>query len=130
MMLKVTPILCRAGKMDNYAYLLQDSSTLTAAVLDASEAVPIIAECKKQNVKPQFLFNTHHHFDHVEGNLELKQLYNAKQKLLKLTVIPSGTFYGIFQKIKFYLREIHCLISVSADYLKARRNKCGILCRK
>lgn len=78
MMLKVTPILCRAGKMDNYAYLLQDSSTLTAAVLDASEAAPIIAECKKQNVKPQFLFNTHHHFDHVEGNLELKELYNAK----------------------------------------------------
>lgn len=77
-MLKVTAILCRAGKMDNYAYLLVDEDTGTAAVLDASEAEPVIDECEKQGVKPQFLFNTHHHFDHVEGNAELKHRFGAK----------------------------------------------------
>ncbi len=77
-MLKITPILCRAGKMNNYAYLLVDNDTQTAAVLDASEAAPIITECEKQNIAPQFLLNTHHHFDHVEGNPQLQKLYNCQ----------------------------------------------------
>ena len=77
-MLEVVPILCRAGQMDNYAYLLVDKSTGISAILDASEAAPIIAECQKKNVKPQFLLNTHHHFDHVEGNAELRELFGAK----------------------------------------------------
>ena len=77
-MLKITPILCRSGTMDNYAYLLVDGETKISAIIDPSEAEPIIAECKKQGVKPDFILNTHHHFDHVEGNLELKELYGAK----------------------------------------------------
>lgn len=77
-MLKVTPVLCRAGKMDNYAYLLVDEETSAAAVLDASEAEPVIAECERQGITPQFIFNTHHHFDHVEGNAEIKRRYGAK----------------------------------------------------
>ncbi len=77
-MLEVIPILCRAGQMDNYAYLLVDKNTGTAAVLDASEAEPIIEECERRKIRPQFLLNTHHHFDHVEGNAELKALFGAK----------------------------------------------------
>ena len=77
-MLKITPILCRAGTMDNYAYLLTDKATGISAVLDPSEAAPVIAECKRQNICPAYIFNTHHPFDHVEGNLELKEKYGAK----------------------------------------------------
>ena len=77
-MLEIIPILCRAGTMDNYAYLLIDKNTGTGAVLDASEAEPIVKECEKHKIKPLFLLNTHHHFDHVEGNRELKALYGAK----------------------------------------------------
>ena len=77
-MLKVTPILCRAGQMDNYAYLLEDIATKTVAVLDVSEAEPIINECEKQGVSPKFIFTTHHHFDHVEGNLIIKEKYGAE----------------------------------------------------
>lgn len=77
-MLKITPILCRAGKMDNYAYLLTDEATGVSAVLDPSEAAPVIAECERQNVRPAYIFNSHHHFDHVEGNLEVKEKYGAK----------------------------------------------------
>ncbi|MBO7556762.1 MAG: MBL fold metallo-hydrolase [Alphaproteobacteria bacterium] len=77
-MLKITPILCRPHEMDNYAYLLQDLETGASAILDASEAEPVVAECEKQNIKPDFLLVTHHHFDHVEGNLALKEKYGAK----------------------------------------------------
>ena len=77
-MLEVVPILCRAGQMDNYAYLLIDKNTGISAVLDASEAEPIINECEKRGVKPQFLLNTHHHFDHVEGNAELRERFGSK----------------------------------------------------
>lgn len=77
-MLKVTPILCRAGQMDNYAYLLEDVATKTVAVLDVSEAEPVINECEKQGVSPKFIFTTHHHFDHVEGNLIIKEKYGAE----------------------------------------------------
>lgn len=77
-MLKITPILCREGSMDNYAYLLVDQASGVSAVLDPSESMAVIAECQKQNIKPDFILNTHHHFDHVEGNLELKKLYGAK----------------------------------------------------
>lgn len=88
-MLKVTPILCRAGQMDNYAYLLQDCQTGIAAIIDPSEVAPIVEECEKQQIKPQFIFNTHHHFDHVEGNLALKQRYGAK------VVVGAADFYRI-----------------------------------
>lgn len=54
-MLKITPILCRAGKMDNYAYLLTDEATGVSAVLDPSEAAPVIAECERQNVRPAYI---------------------------------------------------------------------------
>ena len=77
-MLKVYPILCRKGYMDNYAYVLIDEKTKIAAVVDPSEASEVIKKCDELGVMPQFILNTHHHFDHVDGNIELKRKYNAK----------------------------------------------------
>lgn len=64
--------------MDNYAYIIQDQTTGTSAVIDPSEAAPVIAECEKLGITPKFILNTHHHFDHVDGNLELAEKYGAK----------------------------------------------------
>ncbi len=77
-MLKITPILCRSGKMNNYAYLLTDQASGISAVFDPSEAAPVIDECARQNICPAYILNSHHHFDHVEGNLEVKEKYGAK----------------------------------------------------
>jgi len=33
---------------------------------------------RKKKLKLNYILNTHHHFDHVGGNSELKKLYNAK----------------------------------------------------
>ena len=57
---------------DNFAYLLICPNTGEAAVIDPSEADPVRKELNRQNVKLTTIFNTHHHWDHVGGNKELK----------------------------------------------------------
>lgn len=78
MSLEVTPILCRAGHMDNYAYLIIDSDTHTSAIIDPSEAAPIIKACHAAKITPDYILNTHHHYDHTDANLELKELYHCQ----------------------------------------------------
>ena len=73
--MKVTPIPCLT---DNYAYIIDDSNYKLVGVVDPSEASPIIDFLKKQNLKLDYILNTHHHFDHIGGNVELKKIYNAK----------------------------------------------------
>ena len=63
---------------DNYAYIINDNVSKTVGVVDPSEALPVIAFLKKQNLKLNYILNTHHHYDHIGGNAELKKLYNAK----------------------------------------------------
>ena len=77
-MLKIDYVLCRAGYMDNYSYIITDSNTDISAIIDPSEVTPIIKKCEELNIKPQYILNTHHHFDHTDGNLELAKKYNAK----------------------------------------------------
>ncbi len=63
---------------DNYSYIIFNEKTLIAAVVDPSEANPIINEIKKNNLKLKYILNTHHHYDHVGGNSELKKKYKCK----------------------------------------------------
>lgn len=101
-MLKVYPVLCRAGYMDNYAYIIVDETSGTSAVIDPSEAQPVIEKCEELNIKPQFILNTHHHFDHVDGNLELAAQYGAqivcnqadmhRIKGAEIAVVPGDVF--------------------------------------
>ena len=63
---------------DNFSYLLIDEVTKSAIVVDPSESKPIIDKIESLNLKLKFIMNTHHHYDHVGGNKELKNLYDAK----------------------------------------------------
>jgi hydroxyacylglutathione hydrolase len=63
---------------DNYAYIISDNVSKTVGVVDPAEALPVIAFLKKKNLKLNYILNTHHHYDHIGGNAELKKLYNAK----------------------------------------------------
>ena len=73
--MQITPIPCLT---DNYAYIINDYNSKTIGVVDPSEAQPIISFLKRKNLKLNYILNTHHHFDHIGGNVELKKKYNAK----------------------------------------------------
>jgi len=73
--MQITPISCLT---DNYAYIINDSKSKTVGVVDPSEASPIISFLNKKKLKLNYILNTHHHFDHIGGNTELKKLYDAK----------------------------------------------------
>ena len=62
---------------DNYSYLIIDKINNTACVVDPSEAKPIINFVEKENINLKYILNTHHHFDHVGGNKDLKKKYNS-----------------------------------------------------
>ncbi|BBL75892.1 hydroxyacylglutathione hydrolase [Methylomagnum ishizawai] len=58
---------------DNYVYLLRDPATGATAVVDPAEAEPVLAALARTGWKLSHILNTHHHWDHVDGNLALKQ---------------------------------------------------------
>ena len=62
---------------DNYSYLVIDDINQTACVIDPSDAEPIIQFVENNKINLKYILNTHHHYDHVGGNLELKKKYNA-----------------------------------------------------
>ena len=72
MKIKIIPCL-----QDNYSYLIIDEVNNTACVIDPSEADPIIDYLENNKIKLKFILNTHHHYDHVGGNKELKEKYEA-----------------------------------------------------
>ena len=63
---------------DNYSYLLIDDTKNIGCVVDPGEAAPIIKYVESNNIELKYILNTHHHYDHVGGNLELKKRYNSK----------------------------------------------------
>ena len=63
---------------DNYSYLIIDEIKKIACVIDPSESRPIIDYLENNKIDLKFILNTHHHYDHVGGNSELKKRYNSK----------------------------------------------------
>ena len=63
---------------DNYSYVIIDEKYNHACVVDPSEAEPIINFVENKNIKLKFVLNTHHHYDHVGGNNDLKKKYKIK----------------------------------------------------
>ena len=73
--MKVEIISCL---QDNYSYLIIDEVNKNACVIDPGESVPIINFIEKNNINLKYILNTHHHYDHVGGNKELKKKYRSK----------------------------------------------------
>jgi hydroxyacylglutathione hydrolase len=80
--MRIVPIPCLS---DNYAYLLVCSETKEAAIVDVSEADPVLAAIEqgagtqdsrrdlsaangREDVRIVAIMSTHHHHDHVGGN--------------------------------------------------------------
>lgn len=56
---------------DNYAYFLETEDG-TTAVIDPSAADPVLAFLQQHGKPLHYILNTHHHADHVDGNLRLR----------------------------------------------------------
>ena len=74
-MLDVSIIKCLS---DNYSYLIRDKKTNLVGVVDPSEFNAVDSKISKTYKKLDFILNTHHHDDHVGGNMDLKKKYNSK----------------------------------------------------
>ena len=72
MIIEIIPCL-----QDNYSYIIIDEINNEACVIDPSEAKPIINFIDNSKVNLKYILNTHHHYDHVGGNIELKKKYNS-----------------------------------------------------
>ena len=60
-------------RTDNYIFVLHDTESNTAAVVDPADAPPVLAKLSELGAQLVTIFNTHHHNDHVGGNRELLQ---------------------------------------------------------
>jgi len=63
---------------DNYGFLIHDPATSATATIDTPEATAINKELRKKKWALTHIFNTHHHFDHAGGNVELKKEWNCE----------------------------------------------------
>lgn len=70
MQIEVVPLLA-----DNFAYIVHNGRT--AAVIDPSEARPIIKALAAKNLQLDLILCTHHHADHVGGAKELSRYYQC-----------------------------------------------------
>jgi len=62
---------------DNYSYLIIDDNNNSACVIDPSESTPIINFLESKNINLKYILNTHHHFDHIGGNKDLKKKFGS-----------------------------------------------------
>ena len=64
---------------DNFSYIIADDTTGEAAVVDSSyNAGEITRIIKAENLKLNYIINTHGHSDHASGNQELRSISTAK----------------------------------------------------
>ena len=63
--------------IDNYGFLIHDSESGAAATIDTPEAAKINTALAEEGWTLTEIWNTHHHFDHTGGNLELAAQHGA-----------------------------------------------------
>ena len=75
MVLQIDQFMCRE---DNFGVLIHDPKSGETALIDAPEERPILAAIERTGWKPTMILTTHHHQDHVEANLALKERFGLK----------------------------------------------------
>jgi hydroxyacylglutathione hydrolase len=77
--LVIEPIACLK---DNYAYLIHESGSTDAYVVDPSEAAPVATVLARANLVLRGILATHHHQDHVGGINDLAAQWGATLKFV------------------------------------------------
>lgn len=61
----------------NYGYLIRDQATGTVAAIDSPDPDEIERQLDERGWTLDLILNTHHHWDHVDGNPQLKTRYGC-----------------------------------------------------
>lgn len=63
---------------DNYVFIIQEQTFGKVAVIDPSEFGPVSNAVDAIGLKGvDYIYNTHHHWDHTDGNLQVKEKYGC-----------------------------------------------------
>lgn len=63
---------------DNYLYLIHEPISGDTAIVDPGVEEPVVQELKARGWHLTHIINTHHHWDHTDANVVLKEKYQAK----------------------------------------------------
>ena len=95
----------QTGGDRNFGYLVADESTKKAAVVDASYSPERIVEFARANgYDIEYVFSTHDHFDHTNGNVMMKALV-GKEALLLGSIDPASGI-AVEDKARFPLGDL------------------------
>lgn len=97
---------------DNFGVLVHDHRSGTTMSIDAPDAKAVTDNLKKRGWQLTHILTTHHHGDHVDGNLELKEAFGCviigpeaeKEKIpgIKKTVKGGDVFTLANRPIRVY----------------------------
>lgn len=79
---------------DNYMYLLIDTDSKQAAIVDPVEPIKVVEAVRKHGVKLTTVLTTHHHWDHAGGN----------EKMVKL--MPGLKVYGADERVDAITKKV------------------------
>ncbi len=90
---------------DNYIYLIEAKASDVLAVIDPADASVVNQACASLGKSLTHILNTHHHWDHTDGNKALKQRWNcivigAAHDAARIPCIDIQVSEKIFPKIE------------------------------
>ncbi|NOT83899.1 MAG: hydroxyacylglutathione hydrolase [Methylococcaceae bacterium] len=59
---------------NNYIFIIHEPESGETAVVDPAIAAPVLATLRQRQWSLKYILNTHHHWDHIGANVELKQV--------------------------------------------------------
>lgn len=87
-MLEIIPL---PALKDNYIWLLKNKASGHVAIVDPSEAEPVLKLIKSEELTPIALLITHHHWDHVSGIAGITEKYDIPVYTPKTESIDGST---------------------------------------
>ena len=81
----------RVGGDRNFGYLVADEATMKAAIIDPAFSPERIFDFARENqYQIEYVFNTHAHFDHTNGNDTIEHLTGKRPLLFQRTDPETG----------------------------------------
>jgi hydroxyacylglutathione hydrolase len=87
-MLEIIPL---PALKDNYIWLLKNKASRHVAIVDPSEAKPVLDHIKTENLIPIAIIITHHHWDHVGGIPEITEQFDVPVYTPKTETVAGST---------------------------------------